>query len=220
MRLNGIGYSLLNNRTAFQRHFESKRCLGMGGAVKGGKLVLFSGGFFMGKLKCLVAFFVLISCNNFKSSPTNLPARSEIPKDLVITLERTGCYGGANVCPTYELTVNGDGSVVFNGKEVTRIIGEAKDKISEKKLRMLLDEFEKADYFNLEDSYDDHNCPSIGSDFPNANTSIQLNGRKKSVYHYLGCFKKSPEVFPPELYELENQIDEIVGTKRWIVGSQ
>ena len=171
----------------------------------------------MNTLKFFVVFLVLTLCGNLTSSPAKLPANSKIPEDLVITLTRTGCYGGANSCPTYKLTVNADGSVVFEGKDVTKIIGKVEDKISEKKVRQLVDEFNKADYCNLENSYDTENCPATGHDYPSANTSIQINGKRKSVHHYMGCrSKKSQKKFPPQLFELENKIDEIVGAKRWI----
>lgn len=170
----------------------------------------------MKKLKVLVIVLVFASCNNFTSSPTEVSSSSEIPKDLEIKLSRTGCYAAANACPTYDLTVNADGSVVFEGKDVTEIKGKVEDKISEEKLLRLIEEFQKADFFSLEDSYDHENCPSTATDSPDANTSIQINGKKKSVRHYLGCYTKYPQVYPPKLFKLENKIDEIVGTERWI----
>ncbi len=169
----------------------------------------------MRKLKFFVILLIFTSCNAV-SSPTDIPADSKIPEDLIITLERTGCYAGKNVCPTYKLTVKSDGAVVFEGKDVTEIKGKVEDKISAEKVKQLVAEFQKADYFNLENSYDYKNCPSTATDRPNANTSIQINGKRKTIHHYLGCKGKDSEIFPAQLFELENKIDEIVETKRWI----
>lgn len=166
----------------------------------------------MVKLKFFVILLIFTSCRN-AASPL---ADSEIPKDLTITLERTGCYAAANACPTYKLTVKADGAVVFEGKDVTQVKGKVEDKISIEKVKQLAAEFQKADYFNLENSYDDKNCPSTTTDRPNANTSIQINGKQKTIHHYLGCKGKDAEIFPARLTELENKIDEVVETKRWV----
>jgi hypothetical protein len=171
------------------------------------------------KMNQLFLFLILItsvSCNQTSISPLSRSAAAEIPQDLVITLERTGCHATVNVCPTYTVTVKADGTVVFEGKEVTATKGRVEGKLEAEKIRQLIGEFEKADYFNLEDSYDHENCPVTATDQPDANTSLQMNGRKKSVRHNLGCYTKDRDVFPPELFALENRIDEIVGTKKWI----
>ncbi len=44
-------------------------------------------------------------------------------KDVVITLERTQCFGS---CPVYKLTVYGDGRVVYEGGGFVKIKGEKK----------------------------------------------------------------------------------------------
>ncbi len=63
--------------------------------------------------------------------------------------------------------------------------------------------------------------------------SIKLNGKEKTINHDWGCWEDSPtendstgdikivkdwspKVFPQQLYNLENRIDEIVETKRWV----
>jgi hypothetical protein len=121
-----------------------------------------------------------------------------------------------NACPTYELTVKADGSVVFEGIDVTEVKGKVEDKISLEKVKQLMAEFQKADYFSLENSYDYENCPKTWTDRPDAYTSIKINGKQKTIRHYLGCKEKDSEIFPARLYELENKIDEIVETKRWV----
>lgn len=167
----------------------------------------------MRKLRFFVILLILASCRN---AATDFPADGEIPEDLTMTLKRTGCFAGANACPTYELTVKADGAVVFEGIDVTEVKGRVEDKISVEKVKQLIAEFRKADYFNLENSYDYENCPSTSTDQPDAITSIKINGKQKKVRHYLGCKGKEAEIFPARLTGLEKKIDEIVETKRWI----
>jgi len=79
--------------------------------------------------------------------------------------------------------------------------------ISEDKIRQLVSEFQKIDYFSLRDSYEERNV----TDMPSAFTSLTINGDKKTVRHYHGDLGA-----PKELTELENKIDEIVNSNQWI----
>lgn len=171
------------------------------------------------KTEVILSILLLaISCSVSSPEPSDpdpFPQDAGIPADLEIKLERTGCFAGANACPTYKLTVNADGSVVFEGIDLTTVKGRAEDKISPEKMRLLIAEFQRADFFNLKDSYDYPNCPSIATDSPNANTSIRMNGQDKTIHHYLGCLGEDLKTFPAQLTELEDKIDEIVGTDRW-----
>ncbi|HLR04961.1 MAG TPA: hypothetical protein VK117_04060, partial [Pyrinomonadaceae bacterium] len=57
------------------------------------------------------------------------------------------------------------------------------------------------------------NCRMAPTDLPSANTSIQIGARMKSVAHYRGC---GPSDELKALTELENKIDDIAGTEKWI----
>ena len=139
---------------------------------------------------------------------------AKIPDDLLITLQRTACYG---ICPIYKLTVKADGSVLFEGEKFVKTTGKVDAKISEEKVKQLIKAFDSADYFSLNGKYDSQNCYQV-TDNPSASTSIQINGKTKSISHYRGCVEGTDD-FKKELSkltELENKIDEIVETKRWI----
>lgn len=129
--------------------------------------------------------------------------------DLVITLERTECYGS---CPVYKLTIRGDGSVVYEGKKFVRTTGTKKTKIDQKTLDTLIESFSAINYVNLDDSYTSIHNPdgteSIVTDLPTTYTSFTLNGNRKAVTDYVGA--------PKELKELEHKIDTIAGSKRWV----
>ena len=152
-------------------------------------------------------------------------AQATAPKDTVITLERSQCFG---TCPSYKLTVYGDGRVVYEGRKFVKVEGAVNDSVTQEQLKQLLAEFDKADYFSLRDTYFDatDGCPTYWTDNPTANTSLELGGKKKAVRHYYGCQEKetskdsSFSVYPKKLYELESKIDEIVNTGRWVKGGE
>ena len=51
------------------------------------------------------------------------------------------------------------------------------------------------------------------TDMPSAITSIRLKGKSKTVSHYYGCGDSG---VLPKLTALENKIDEVAGTQKWI----
>lgn len=137
----------------------------------------------------------------------------DIPQDLMITLERTVCFG---TCPDYKLTITADGAVVFKGGRFVKKEGATiKSAISNDRLKQLMAEFDRVKFFSLEDNYSDNRrvCDELWTDNPSAFTSIRINGKSKTINHYHGC--RGPKV-PKELTELENKIDEIVNTAQWL----
>jgi acetamidase/formamidase len=133
-------------------------------------------------------------------------------KNDFVSLERTVCFG---TCPSYKVTITQDGTVTFEGRDFVKTKGTVTAQIRSEEFQQLVDEFEKIKYFSLRDRYTESadGCTSVVTDNPNANTSLSLNGRVKSVSHYFGC--RGPEVLP-KLAALENKIDEIAGTEKWI----
>ena len=121
---------------------------------------------------------------------------------VLITMERTPCFG---MCPSYSLAIYGNGTVRYEGFAFVAVTGVRTDQISDEKIRELVQEFYKVDYFSLQDRYED---PS--TDLPSTTTSIAVAGMRKSVYRY--------GFGPEDLIQLENKIDAIAGTERWIKG--
>jgi hypothetical protein len=125
------------------------------------------------------------------------------PSPVVITLERTACYG---TCPVYSLEIGGDGTVTYQGRQFVRVIGKATAKISPDAVQQLVAEFERIHYFDLENVY-----TARITDLPTTTTSIRIGDRfKKVVDHYGG---------PGDLEKLEDRIDEVAGSDRWIKSS-
>ncbi len=176
--------------------------------------------------KILSFFFVcmLASCgHSISQSNTNFKQPTN-KTELFLRMERTECFGN---CPVYVLTIKPDGKVLFEnikfrekGEMVTKN-EKIESKLSEEKINRLISEINKADFFSLKDSYTQKsgNCPNPLTDAPTVILSINLQDREKTIPHYLGCYETlepSFNIFPQKLYNLENKIDEIVETKRWI----
>ena len=129
----------------------------------------------------------------------------------VITLERTTCFG---TCPAYKVSIYGDGLVIYEGREFVKTKGDADGRITKDQVQQLVREFEKIGYVKLEDEYSmDKNCPQGWTDAPTAITTLSQNDKTKKVVHYQGC-RGLPAL--DQLTALEDKIDEVVNTKRWI----
>jgi len=127
-------------------------------------------------------------------------------KKIIIVLIRKGCLGR---CPVYNLTVQGSGKVIFKGYSFIDKPGIQTKEIGKEKVKELVSEFEKINFFSLEDKYNESDV----TDLSGAITFIRLNGKTKTIDHYHGNRNA-----PKELSALENRIDEIVDTKEWIGG--
>ena len=130
----------------------------------------------------------------------------------VITLERTACFGS---CPVYKVTIFDDGTVMFDGKESVKRPGMDVSRISKSDVEALVREFAKVDYQKLDEAYTDDpkNCPQQWTDASTAITSLTVEGKKKTVRHYLGCGGSKVLV---QLTKLEDKIDEVANTNQWI----
>jgi hypothetical protein len=169
--------------------------------------------------------------NDFLPPPTPLPSATPtnvfLPvsdtdgyRDLVIEMERLGCFGPS--CPAYSLTIKGDGTGVYEGRFNVKIEGIRNFTLSGKQLAELVLSFDTFHFFSLEDGY------SVGiTDSTYTITSIKFQGYSKVVLHNGGCwdYETNPllpneqptyiYIAPQALCDLENKIDEIVNISRW-----
>ena len=88
-------------------------------------------------------------------------------------------------------------------------------------IKEIIREVGNSDFFSFENDYgfESKNCSSISTDSPTVTLTINLDGKEKTIKHYYGCevnkwFSRENALQP--LFDLENKIDEIVGTKQWI----
>ncbi|WP_415282862.1 DUF6438 domain-containing protein [Candidatus Nitrososphaera sp. FF02] len=153
-----------------------------------------SGAAVAGGLAVGIAFVVMFSMFVFP------PGYSGDISDVEISLERTVCFG---FCPDYTVTVFGDGTVVYEGRNYVAVEGEQRGQISKEDVRELVNEFYQVGFFNFDDAYTD----SV-TDLPSQTTSITIDGETKSVFRYGSK--------PPKLIILEDKIDEIAQTEKWV----
>lgn len=135
----------------------------------------------------------------------------ELTDDVSIILERLCPF--FNSCPTYRLTIRGNGTVVFEGGDGTLLgLGRVTTTIPKERVGELLDAFDRARFLYL----GNYECGSLLSggcptDLPYAIVSLTANGLTKTVRHY------SPDRTAPQaLTDLECKIDKAVDSQQWV----
>ena len=76
-----------------------------------------------------------------------------------------------------------------------------------------MEEFSAVDFLSLHDSYE---CPV--TDLPSTITTLSTGGTSKTVRDYGNGFGDESCAAPPSLVDLEDLIDEIAGSSRWVEG--
>lgn len=126
---------------------------------------------------------------------------------ITITLERTGCFG---TCPSYTVAVNTN-RIVFQGRGFVVAQGEHTDSVDAEAVRNLAKRFIAADFFSMDSSY----TASV-TDCPTYVLSIAIDGHTKKVVDYVGSWVGMPAV----ITQLEDEVDKLARTQRWIAGSE
>ncbi|NJR65725.1 MAG: hypothetical protein HC772_10975 [Leptolyngbyaceae cyanobacterium CRU_2_3] len=135
-------------------------------------------------------------------------AQTPTYSDLVISLERTACFG---TCPIYQLTVYGDGRVTYEGRAFVSVQGRQTAQISPAQVQQLVQAVEAAQFFSLADQY-----TTDATDLPGAWTSVTLNGQSKRIWHYGATGHSGLDNAPRSLTELEQAIDTIANSQQWV----
>lgn len=126
---------------------------------------------------------------------------------LKITLSRGLCLGS---CPAYTVEVDGDGAVTFDGQDFVAVPGRHRTRIAQDAVHGLFDAFRNADFFGLMDNY-----RAAITDLPTFSVGIAFDGVRKQVQDHVG----EKAGMPTEAIALENEIDRVAGTEKWIAGN-
>jgi Domain of unknown function (DUF6438) len=114
-------------------------------------------------------------------------------------------------CPAYSISITGDGRVVYEGVGSVKTIGTKTYRIPIDRVKMLVDEFDRIDFFSLEDRYTSRKLENglvERIDHSNATMiSIRIGGKTKSIYDFYGA--------PEKLKELERKIEEVTETSQY-----
>lgn len=152
----------------------------------------------------LIVFFNAMPAVGQSDTSLGIIPDSSVINDnnAVITLTR----GGQDCPPAYELAIYEDGTVIYRGIKFVKTEGIVTTIIGKEKVKQIIDEFEKIDFFSIDRNY-------IGIDTPLATISLSLHGNKKSVINSYLTYTDIKKV--QELIALEDKIDEIVHTEQW-----
>ncbi len=132
------------------------------------------------------------------------------PTDFDVELSRSGCYGR---CPSYRVSLRGDGAVRFVGERYTAVTGEHQAQISAAEAAAFLARLRSEPFASLKGRYtpDDPRCGPVATDMASVSIAITDNGATRRIEHYLGCANA-----PASLYALATAIDEVTGSARWV----
>jgi ankyrin repeat protein len=124
---------------------------------------------------------------------------------VAITLVRTGCFGS---CPSYSVTVSTEG-IAFDGGGYVIAAGKHTDSVNADEVRNLAKRFVAADFYSMAARY-----RASVTDNPTYVLTIAIDGQKKEVEDYVGQWEGMPAV----ITELEDEVDTLARTQRWIEG--
>jgi len=144
-----------------------------------------------------VAIILLAACT---------PTMADPATPISITLERSPCFG---FCPDYSVTITGDGAVTYHGGRFTRVNGEQHATASREDVAHLVQMIHDADFFNLRDHY-----RAQVTDLPTYRVTVVEGERSKTVEDYMG----QSVGMPPAVSTIEQEIDRVAGTERWVPG--
>lgn len=88
------------------------------------------------------------------------------------TMRKSPCFGD---CPVYEVTIDKDGNVVFNGKDYTLFKGKEEFKLTDKEFNTLKSKIESSNFNKLKDKYDNPRITDLPSTF------VRHNGKEVQI---------------------------------------
>lgn len=131
----------------------------------------------------------------------------------MILLERDGCFGA---CPEYSVRVTTDGSVRFEGKGWVREFGRREGRVSAEDYRRLVQAVDAANFDDLPSEFPPSACATFATDQTTVWLTVMKDSTLKRIRYYFGCEGGRFKDDFARIGELADQIDEIVGTSRWI----
>lgn len=121
---------------------------------------------------------------------------------VLLSLQRTACYGA---CPIYLVEVLSDGTLHFKGERHVKVTEPVELKLEPSVLEKLTARVEQSGFA----AWSDFTTNEM-SDAP----TVVLTFKGHAVRHYRGDTRA-----PAELTALEDEVDALLGTDRWIKGT-
>lgn len=175
----------------------------------------------MKRVRGLALFFVLVGCA--KPAPPSpwekLGVRvvDGVPQlgEVAIELERTGCYG---FCPSYTVTLSGNGTIAYAGRMFVKTKGEHAASFDPQKLLPLLESFGDLDFLATK-----HACSVHVVDNSHAHVALRVSTRSNSTWDEVADDEGDTSAMPPDerlwhrqIYALEEAIDAAADIHAWI----
>jgi hypothetical protein len=124
---------------------------------------------------------------------------------VVISLERHGCEGQ---CPSYSITIDGDGTVTYAGYAYVKVPGTQRTHITEAAVIQLLDRFREANFGSALPAY-------IGAyDGGDNILKVRIDGKLYQVVDDSGLRVG----LPTAILTLEQAVDDTAQSRRWVTG--
>jgi len=121
-------------------------------------------------------------------------------------LDRSVCFGA---CPDYSVTIASDGAVTYVGRNFVLERGERRGRADPEDIARLRAMARSAGFFRLRDDY-----RARVTDLPTTTLAISDQGRTKTVIDYGGAMVGMPD----SVRALQDEVDRVAGTARWIRG--
>jgi hypothetical protein len=137
--------------------------------------------------------------------PATAQALPDVPLHQVrITLERSGCYGS---CPSYRVSLSGDGQVSYTGHYYVDVDGEHHYQIPAAAVAQLLESLRQKDLWSAKPEY---RAPI--TDNPTYTLTLEMGPQRHAIIDYAGEMVG----MPVGVSEFEREIDALAGTQSWI----
>jgi hypothetical protein len=136
----------------------------------------------------------------------------DVPADTVVTLQRGACE---RRCSVYKVILFADGTVIYDGQYWVRQKGLVRDRVEPQVLDKFVREAQAAGFFHLNNEYgyqETKGCEHVATDGPLVKISVVSGGQVKSILHNHRCSGADPD----KLTALEDRIDSIARTARWV----
>lgn len=118
--------------------------------------------------------------------------------NILISLRKTACFGD---CPVYEVSIDKDGNVTYNGLQYVLKEGIHEFKLTEEELKTLNDKLAKKDFASFNNSYDDPEVMDLASTY-------MIHGNKQI---HIRLWKDIPE----ELIEIHEYIGDLLYNRKY-----
>jgi hypothetical protein len=128
-------------------------------------------------------------------------------KTVQFKLIRTSCFGS---CPSYEVVIQGDGTVTYTGRRDVAVTGTHRGAIAFELVESLMTGFSRRDFFSFDPKYELN-----ATDGATYTLSLSIDGQTHSVVDYYG----QEAGMPMAVDVLERAIDWYSGADKWTRGN-